>query len=61
MYKIVYDIDDGRRNSTEYRNAATYAGAQLAIKELISRSDVTDIYLCRQVNYINACVERRKI
>lgn len=61
MYKIVYDIDDGRRNYTEYRNAATYAEAQLAIKDLISRSDVTDIYLCKQVNYINAYVERQKL
>lgn len=60
MYKIVYCTDDGKRESTHFIDAKNYGDMCDKIKELIKDSSVLDIYVCRQVRYINAYVERYK-
>lgn len=59
MYKIVYDVDDGKRQSTHYQDASTYADAKYIIDSLFKDSSVTDIYLCHQVQRINVYQERK--
>lgn len=59
MYKIVYDTDDGKRQETHYKDAFAYADAKYIIDSLIKDSNVTDIYLCHQVQRINAYQERK--
>ena len=59
MYKIVYDTDDGKRQETHYKDAFAYADAKYIIDSLIKDSSVLDIYLCHQVQRINAYQERK--
>lgn len=59
MYKIVYCTDDGKRESTRFIDAKNYGDVCDKVKELIKDSSVLDIYVCRQVQYINAYVERK--
>lgn len=60
MYKIVYCTDDGKRESTQFIDVKSYGDVCDKVKELIKDSSVLDIYVCRQVQYINAYVERYK-
>lgn len=59
MYKIVYCTDDGKRESTHFMDAKNYGDMCVKVKDLVKDSSVLDIYICRQIGYINAYMERK--
>ena len=59
MYKVLYETDNGKRNEVRYKDAETYIEARSIINTLVKDSSVTDIYLCVQLDYTNAYMERK--
>lgn len=59
MYKIVYETDNGKLNATGYKDAKNFDEMIKIVDELKTNSCVTDIYICRQIQYINAYQERK--